>query len=75
MNVLWYRPVPNCVCFLRIHPNLAIPNDMTKVFDRRHLKLTFLWLKIELVVLEDAHDFLDYLSMAMLVSREDKDVV
>ena len=75
MNVLRNWPVPDSIRFLGIHPNLPITNDMTEVLDRRHLKLTFLWLKIELVVLEDAHDFLDYLSMAMLVSREDKDVV
>ena len=75
MNILRNWPVPDSICFLGIHPNLPITNDVTQVFDCRHFELALLGLEIQLIVFEDAHYLLDNFTVTVLVSREDENVV
>ena len=78
LNITFGRrgwPFSNSFDFNRVHSNLAISNDNSKIFDFGFIEFTFLRFEIEFVFSETFHNFMNMFVMLFEVVVEDKNIV
>jgi hypothetical protein len=54
----WCGPISDSSEFGRVHPDLAIGNDDTQVFDRGLCKDTFFWFEVKIISFQPGQDFM-----------------